>query len=237
MKFSNVIPVCLGVILLASSAPAQTKIAYVDIDRVTSKAKPVNSLMNDIQGQIEVLQKEIDAKRKQAAELDADIKRSDGVLAKEEVDKKRKELMRLQNDLDDLRLKGEKKMREVDQTVFEPVLKKILFCIQDIAKEQKIDIVLRGEAVLYGTSGVDISDAVIKKLNSDNAATSGTRAAAKTEPAATPEPAPAEAVATPAATIAPIEKTPAAPKATRKTDAARKTTPAESKRPVDRQKD
>jgi hypothetical protein len=58
-------------------------------------------------------------------------------------------------------------MQEVDDTVFEPILKKILFAVQDVAKEQKYDIVLRGEAVLYGATATDITDDVINRLKED----------------------------------------------------------------------
>jgi Skp family chaperone for outer membrane proteins len=145
-------------------------VGYVDVDRITRKAKPVNLAMDGIQGELETLQKQVEEKRRQIRDLEADIKRTDGVVSKDEQDKKKKELLRLQNEMDDLRIRGERKAREMDQTVFEPLMKKILFAIQDIAKEQKFDIILRGEAVLYGTSGVDISDEVVSRLNSEKTA-------------------------------------------------------------------
>jgi outer membrane protein len=146
---------------------AQTKVGYVDVDRVTRKAKAVNQTMDSVQSDIEVLQKQIDEKRQQIKDLEADVQRSEGVIAASEIEKKRKEITRLRNELDDLGYRAERKARELDATVFEPLMKRILFAIQDVAKEQKYDVILRGEAVLYGTSGADITDDVIRKLNEE----------------------------------------------------------------------
>ncbi|MCX7625749.1 MAG: OmpH family outer membrane protein, partial [Candidatus Sumerlaeaceae bacterium] len=147
----GVIIAALVAVGLATTLPAsgQVKVGYVDVDRVTRKAKAVNQAMDSVQNDIEALQKQIDDKRQQIKELEADVQRSEGVIASGEIEKKRKEIARLRNELDDLAYRAERKARELDATVFEPLMKRILFAIQDVAKENKYDIILRGEAVLY----------------------------------------------------------------------------------------
>ena len=155
--------VITALLSLASLGTAQTtKVGYVDVDRVTRKAKAVNAAMDSVQSDIEDLQKQIDEKRRQIKELQSELERKEGVLAASEQEKKQKEIQRLKNELDDLGYRAERKARELDATVFEPLMKRILFAIQDVAKEQKFDIILRGEAVLYGSSAADITDAVIE---------------------------------------------------------------------------
>ena len=187
------------------------------------------------------------------------MERKEGVLAVSEQEKKQKEIQRLKNELDDLGYRAERKARELDATVFEPLMKRILFAIQDVAKEQKFDIILRGEAVLYGSSAADITDAVIEKLNREAATgtsqpTDATKSASAAEKKAnqdktTPpaesketksESAEAGATPTPSSTSEPpqapesqqpgVEKT-ATPKETRAPAGAK------PKRPVDRQPD
>ncbi|MCX7019887.1 MAG: OmpH family outer membrane protein [Candidatus Sumerlaeota bacterium] len=221
------IPAILAVIILAPfilCGAGETRIGYVDVDRVTSKAKPVNNLMGSAAEQIKKLQGDIETKTRQITGMEADIKRTDGILAKEESDKKRKEVLRLRNEADDLMTKARQKSREVESTVYEPLLKKIGAAIQDVAKERNIEIVLPGAAVLYGSPAADLTDDVIRKLNEDAGdATRDTRASSKED---SKTPADAEKIRTaetgtakPAEDPAPETKT-AAPAATAATPIA-----------------
>ncbi|MCX7718293.1 MAG: OmpH family outer membrane protein [Candidatus Sumerlaeaceae bacterium] len=208
MRTQRLLITAFGALLLtmAQTAMAQTKVAYVDIERITSKAKPVSAMMTDIEQQVKSLQSEIETKMKKLRELKADAQSTEGILSKDEQDKKRKEVLRLQNELDELEGRARRKMREMDSTVFEPLMKRIMFVIEDVAKEKKVDIVLRGEAVIYGATAVDLSDEVIAKLNEGTGAAAPKAQAPKAPeeptPAATPEQQP-QAVATPEATPAP----------------------------------
>lgn len=234
----------VGLIVALAIAPAawgQTKVGYVDVDRVTRKAKAVNKAMDNVQSDIETLQRQIDEKRQQIKELESDVQRSEGVVASSEIEKKRKEIARLRNELDDLAYRAERKARELDATVFEPLMKRILFAIQDVAKENKYDIVLRGEAVLYGTSAVDITDAVIRKLNEETTASSTSESSgpsagvAKSSPTSSaPSPSEGRTELSPAT---PEEKQP--PSEPKAAPATKKTTrdSAKPRRPVDRQAD
>jgi outer membrane protein len=247
---------CFVAAAIAMPAQAQTpagsgKVGYVDIDRVTSKAKPINDVMEDIQGQIKELQDNIETRRRKVRELEADLKRNDGVLSTQIQNQKKSEIDKLKNELDDLDYRARREMQKMDETKFAPLLKQILFTIQEVAQEEKYDLVLRGEAVLYGTSAVDLTDLVIKKLDQGG----GSKAAAS-KPTSTPAPEAEEAEETtktepvkpeptPKATSTPRASTPkpaATPRATatpRSTPRATQATPASGTRtrPVDRQPD
>lgn len=167
---------CVALLLLLPTlAWPQGRVGYVDIDRITGKAKQISSVMSDMEDTVKQMQQEMKEKLQRVRELEGDIKRTEGVFSKEEQDKKRKEIDRLRNELDELEYQAKKKMKELDSTVVEPMLKKILFAIQDVAREKKFDLVLRGEAVLYGGTAVDITDDVIRKLNQDTGTTSSKR--------------------------------------------------------------
>jgi outer membrane protein len=246
----SAVSIFVGLILLVyTGASAQTKVGYVDVDRVTRKAKAVNQAMDHVQSGIEELQKQIDEKRQQVKELEADVQRSEGVVAPGEIEKKRKEITRLKNELDDLAYRAERKARELDATVFEPLMKRILFAIQDVAKENKYDIILRGEAVLYGTSAVDITDEVIRKLNEDTSSTSviiegKNKAAEQTRPQGqTSESQPdnreetqkTSSQSSPTGSVEPSQPTPPSEGSARKAQLPAST--KKPKRPVDRQPD
>jgi outer membrane protein len=224
--------------LLTATAAAQSKIGYVDIDRVTNKAKSVNSTFSKIGEKVNKLQSDIDGKTEKIKRLREDVQKSEGVLAKEELDKKRKEVNQLMNEVDDLSLQGRRELQRVDDTFLSPLLKKIVYAIQDVAKEKELDIVLRGESVLYGRDTVDITDDVIKHLNMEDLGSTASVSEKKTEgserrPGETGRPASAGSEGAPEPSPTPAEperKSPAPPK-------AKATKPAGTARPVDRQPD
>jgi len=168
----NLMKSCLtAAIAVALCAPAlaqTTRVAYVDIDTVTAKSDKINKAMGNVEVRVKEIQESIEAKRQKLVEVKADIKKGDGVLADSELKKKRDEATKLEKELVDLEYEGRREMQKLDSTLFEPMVKTIQLAIQDVAKERSIDLVVRGEAVIYGAPAADITDAVIKKLNSSS---------------------------------------------------------------------
>lgn len=190
-------------------ANAQTKVGFVDIDRVTVKAKSVTNLMSGMQGEFEKLQKDLDSRRQKITDIEADIKRTEGVMAKEEIDKKRADITRLRNEIDEIEFRAQRQVREVEQKVLEPLRRKIVTAIEEVAREQRYDLVLTKEAVVYSTPSTDITDDVVKKLNASVEADKPEAAAASPAAASTPPTTPAVEAARPAASTPKSSPTPA----------------------------
>lgn len=162
-----------------------TRVAYVDIDRVTEKSDKINSAMGKVSNRVEDIQKEIEEKRARVVEIRAEVKKGEGVLAESEMKKKRDEASKLEKEMVDLEYEGRRELQKLDTTLFEPMIKTIVLAIQDVAKEKEIDLVLRGEAVIYGADVADITDAVVTKLNSSDYTTIGGEDAEGDSPATT----------------------------------------------------
>lgn len=151
----------------ATSSQAQTdRVAYVDIDRVTAQSDRINKAMDNVSGRVESIQKELEEKRRRLVDLKAEVRRGEGVLAESEMKKRRDESTKLEKEIVDLEYEGRRELEKLDSTVFEPMIKTIVLAIQDVAREKNIDLVLRGEAVIYGANVSDITQDVVKKLNS-----------------------------------------------------------------------
>lgn len=160
-------PVAALLALSIFQAQAQTtRVAYVDIDRVTEKSDKINAAMGKVSNRVEDIQKEIEEKRARLVELRSEIKKGEGVLAESEMKKKRDEATKLDKEMVDLEYEGRRELQKLDTTLFEPMIKTIVLAIQDVAKEKNVDLVLRGEAVIYGADVADLTNDVVKKLNS-----------------------------------------------------------------------
>lgn len=147
-------------------AAQTTRVAYVDIDRVTDKSDRINKAMGTVSERVEGIQKDIETKRRRAAELKAEIKKGEGVLAEAELKKRRDESSKLEKEVTDLEYEARRELQKLDTTLFEPMIKTIVLAIEEVAKERNVDLVLRGEAVIYAANAADLTDEVVKKLNS-----------------------------------------------------------------------
>ncbi len=201
-----------------ATQPATGRIAFVDLGRITDKAKQQAVAMDSISAEVRRIQTDVQGKLDKMRDLEREIQKSDGVVSSDELAKKRREVNKLKDELDALETKYKTQMRRMDETILEPLVKKIGYAIEDVAKERGFDLVLRGEAVFYGNPAVDLTDDVIKHLDKDLPETAARAASAtvKSTPAAA-----TSAVAAPA-TAAPAKETPKA---------------ATRTRPVDRQQD
>lgn len=154
---------------LASTLPLSaqtTRVAYVDIDRVTEKSDRINKAMGTVSEKVEGIQKDIETKRRRAADLKAEIKKGEGVLADAELKKRREESAKLEKEVTDLEYEARRELQKLDTTLFEPMIKTIVLAIEEVAKERNVELVLRGEAVIYAANAADLTDEVVKKLNS-----------------------------------------------------------------------
>lgn len=210
MRMSLTILAVAAALCAAAPAHAQTKVGFVDIDRVTVKAQSVTNLMSGMQGEFEKLQKDLDSRRQKIADIEADIKRTEGVMAKEEIDKKRADITRLRNEVDEIEFRAQRQVRDVEQQVLEPLRRKIVAAIEEVAREQRYDLVLTKEAVVYSTPSTDITDDVVKKLNASVEADKPGAASPSPAAASTPRSTPAVESARPAAATPKTSPTPAA---------------------------
>lgn len=143
------------------------KIGFVDLDRITAKARQQAAAMDSLSDEVRKIQRDVQEKLDKIRDLEREIMRSEGVLSADEISRRRREVNRLKDELDGLERQYRQKMQRLDETVFEPLVKKIGYAIEDEAKEKGFDIVLRGEAVFYGNPAVDLTEAVIQRLDRD----------------------------------------------------------------------
>lgn len=151
------------------------RIGFVDIDKITSKAKQHVAAMDDLSAEVRRIQKDLQTRIDKIRDLERDIEKNRGVVSNDEINRKQQEIKRLRNELDTLEVKYKREMQRLDETVFEPLVRKIGYAIEDVAQEQGYDLVLRGELLFYGSDSVNLTDAVIEKLNMGSDDTTGTR--------------------------------------------------------------
>lgn len=182
-----------------SSAHAQagSKIGYVDVEKVTQKAKFVSGMLKDIESSMDQKQKALQAKEDEFNKLRSEIERKSTVTSEGETDAMRKKARELGGQIQDGKDELNKALEKARKEQMEPALDRILETVKAIGKEENFDVILRGDTIIYGSTGADITQKVIDRLDSEGPVsskpTSGDnvdaerRAAATQEVTATPE--------------------------------------------------
>jgi outer membrane protein len=147
------------------SAPlcfAEYKICTVDLMRVFEEYQK----RKDFDSQLEAVGKEKDAQRNKYIEELKEIQDKMAVLSDAEKEKKQKELTDKSRQLQELDSKIRIDLRKDWDEKLRTVLNDIKKVVEELAKKEGYNFVIDGKALLYGSPENDVTDAVIKILNS-----------------------------------------------------------------------
>ena len=160
----------LGLLTFMSHAQtATTKVGYADVDYIFNQmpeSKQIDSELKSLQTQ---LKNQIDTKyqdyQKKLADYQANINNMiDAVRANTE-----RELVQMQQNIEKLQQDAQTTVQTKQNTLMEPVFKKVGKAIEDVAKENGYTFILSQQiggldVILYGDEKMDVSDLVLKKL-------------------------------------------------------------------------
>ncbi len=149
----------------ASPASAQINIAVVDVDRVLSEAKAAKSIQKQVDKKraafLSEVKKEEDKLRAEQKAIEA--KRND--LSKDELIKKAQEFEKRRIDA---RNKIQSNKASLDKS-YNKAMNKLTGIIyeatQEIADEDKIDLVITRQNIIVGNMSLDITQKVVARIN------------------------------------------------------------------------
>ena len=161
----SVFPVLVAVLLSmgASAAVAQSKIGFVDSDRLMREAAPAVRAQERLEKEFEQREQELQRTARELQSLQQDLERN--ALTMAETERRNKE--RTMNDLNrDFQRKTREFREDLNQRRNEElatVLDRANVAIKQVAEAEKYDLILQ-EAV-FASPGIDITDKVIKLLS------------------------------------------------------------------------
>ncbi|MGF1574010.1 MAG: OmpH family outer membrane protein [Sumerlaeia bacterium] len=144
----------------------QGKVGFVDIELVIEQSKAIRMAMDSMDQVMAGKARTIDTKEREFRRTRFEADRQERVLSTDERERKRLELIALQEEIEKLKFEFDSELR-VRERQIEPVLEHIMRLVADVADEQGFDIVLRGEVIIYGRSSVDLTIPVIEKLDAN----------------------------------------------------------------------
>ena len=158
----------LGLVLCASVAGAQTgvqKIAVVDMEAITRRSRSVQDAVKKAESQVQQQQDKVDAKMRDLRQMKDNLRARRSVLSETESKKQEDDILKLQDEMDDLQYDVTKQVNAIQKELMDPVVDRIIKTVQEIAKREGYTMVIRAEAVLYNEDNSDISPLVIQALD------------------------------------------------------------------------
>lgn len=163
MKVSTLSVLALTLIGLSQAVAAETKIGFVNSDRVMREAGPAVRAQQRLEKEFEKRDQEMQRMAKDLQVLQEQLERNSATMAEGE----RREKERAFNDLNrDFQRKQREFREDLNQRRNEElasVLEKANRAVKQIAEAEKYDVILQ-EAV-YASPRIDITDKVVKALS------------------------------------------------------------------------
>jgi len=151
---------------LAPRPPASCpRVGFVDMDVVIQGSRAVQGHVRSLEAELEGKRDEIDRKLEEYRRLKEQLDRQQGFLNDEEKARRREELDRRRAEVEDLQYEANRTLRRSEGTLLAPVMEGILAVVEEIARREGFDLVVRGESVIYGAEAVNLTDRVIATLD------------------------------------------------------------------------
>lgn len=149
----------------SSAAGENTKVGYVDVTRAASRSVSISSQVGKAEDQLKVKQEDLEIRLRELKREAESFGARRSVMTEESIRAEEKRLEEGRDAIDLLRLDIEKQLRRTETEIMGPAVDRIIRTIQEVAKENGFDLILRNDVVLFGNEALDITPLVIEKLD------------------------------------------------------------------------
>jgi outer membrane protein len=143
-------------------AAADTKIGVVDSSDILGKSAQGKAVQETLKRKSEELGKNLQKQEQEIGKAMEDFRKQSGVMKEEAKKKRQEELTKQANEFQRRVADADKQMGLLEQKEMEPLLKKLEQAVNDVAKENKIDLVVdkRRSGLLYMAPALDLTEKV-----------------------------------------------------------------------------
>ena len=164
MKLFQLLALCA--LLTASPAWAETpSIGVVNIQKIMRDSTAAKSVRDQLQGKQRAFQTDLDAKEKALQAEDQALVKERDKISKEALEQKvnafRQKAMTARNEIQNKRVQLDKGF----QGALAQIQSATLGIVAEVAKEKGLSLMLSSSQVLYATTGMDVTDEVLARLN------------------------------------------------------------------------
>ncbi|MFO0662684.1 MAG: OmpH family outer membrane protein [Polyangiaceae bacterium] len=155
-----------ALLLGASSAFAETKVAVVDVDRAVSSTEEGLRAAADLKKMFESKQQELNKKQSDLQKQQEEIIKQEKVISKEAAQKRKEEWQRQMMELQAVFVEYNKDLEQKQKARIDPIVQKMLEVVRRVASTDAFDLVVERRAAAFVRADLDITDRCIQLYNS-----------------------------------------------------------------------
>ena len=180
LAFRLILPVLLCAMALPAWAQSKSpRIGVVDVEQITRRSRSVQDAVKQAEDQVRPQQDKVEAKIREMQTLRQNLSDQRTVIKPEDAESNEGKLRALREEVLDLQNEIDKRFARIQSEVMEPEVKRIMKTVDEIARREGYDLVVRSEAVLFSSDLVNITPLVIQSLDKQSGAESGAGSSAK----------------------------------------------------------
>lgn len=141
------------------------KIGILDPQRVLETSSAGKSAQTQIKGVFSTKEQELKKRGSEIVELEKQLKREAMVMSQEKRDDKSRELKIRKVELDDLRKKYTRELKELEKQVIGRIQQDIMTLTGELGKEEGFLLIINKPVVLYHPTSIDVTDKLIQRYN------------------------------------------------------------------------
>jgi len=163
----------LPLLLAAGSALAEVKIAVIDTQRALLESEEAKQLMQAAQNDLKPDQTQLQTLGQQIQTLQDQFKKDAEVMSEGDRRARQKEIEDKQIEFDFLGKKLQKAVNDRRQALAQQMVPKLEGVLKDLTDQEKYDVILERQALLYAAPQHDITKRVTELLNAKKSAAGG----------------------------------------------------------------
>ena len=173
-RWAAVLSALLAALVLAGTVSAQQpRLGYVDMKRLLDNAPQMLSARAALQREFAARDTEFKAQEARLAELQENLRRDGAMLPKEEADARQYEIDTQERSVERMRTRMRAELNARVQEENNKRWDEIHDVVVEYARERKLELVVQSP-VIYASPAIDITDAVLERLQREHAAAPAT---------------------------------------------------------------
>ncbi len=166
--------ICTVVIVLCgttwSDEATATKpsVGYVDLQKVSYMAKPVQETISSVEEALKPKQQEAEKKMQQLDVLKMSYEQQKSILSEKHRKERQREIREIEDEVETLSEQINEMLTDMETNQLSPAYDMIMEQVRRIAQRKGLDLVLPVESVIWADPSLDITDDVIEALNSNS---------------------------------------------------------------------
>ena len=159
--------------LASADAADVAKIGVLNMQRVLSTSDAGKAAQAEIKTQRDKMLQDLKVKGAEIDALGKQFERESMVMSKEKREEKEREYRIRINDFKTLEKRYNAQSQELQKRLLNGIVKDVIALVEEIGKNEGYLLIVRREGVVYSPDSIDITDALIKKMNASFAKKAG----------------------------------------------------------------